>query len=62
VTGIDKCSWPLCALALLLIAGCATQEVKVACDGKLQPINAPNAAKVAQVVHTATGATHEGSP
>jgi hypothetical protein len=22
-------------------AGCATQEVKVSCDGKLQPINPP---------------------
>ena len=25
----------------VLIAGCATQEVKVSCDGKLQPINPP---------------------
>lgn len=26
---------------LIVLGGCATQEVKVSCDGKLQPINAP---------------------
>ena len=62
MTRVIKFGWPSCAMALLLIAGCATQEVKVACDGKLQPINAPGAAKVAQVVHTAASATHVGSP
>ena len=35
----------------VLIAGCATQEVKVSCDGKLQPINPPHDAKVAQLAH-----------
>jgi len=25
--------------ALLLLAGCAAREIKVDCDGKLQPIN-----------------------
>ena len=29
------------AALLLLIAACAAREVKVDCDGKLQPINAP---------------------
>jgi len=24
-----------------LLAGCAAREIKVECDGKLQPINAP---------------------
>ena len=28
---------------LIVLGGCATQEIKVSCDGKLQPINAPNA-------------------
>ena len=28
---------------LIVLGGCATQEVKVSCDAKLQPINAPNA-------------------
>ena len=27
---------------LIVLGGCATQEVKVSCDAKLQPINAPN--------------------
>jgi len=35
----------------VLIAGCATQEVKVSCDGKLQPINPPRDARVAQLPH-----------
>jgi hypothetical protein len=35
----------------VLVAGCATQEVKVSCDGKLQPINPPHDAKVAQLAH-----------
>jgi hypothetical protein len=30
----------------VLIAGCATQEVKVSCDGKLQPINPPRDTRV----------------
>ena len=38
-------------LVALLLAGCATQEVKVACDGKLQPINASSGSKVAQLAH-----------
>ncbi len=29
------------ALVILLVAGCAHREIKVDCDGKLQPINAP---------------------
>ena len=28
-------------IALLALAGCAAHEIKVDCDGKLQPINAP---------------------
>lgn len=28
---------------LIVLGGCATQQVKVSCDAKLQPINAPNA-------------------
>jgi hypothetical protein len=33
----------LLALAGLALAGCATRDIKVDCDGKLQPINAPAA-------------------
>jgi hypothetical protein len=36
-------------LAALLLAGCATQELKVTCDGKLQPINVTSGTKVAQL-------------
>ena len=36
----------------VLIAGCATQEVKVSCDGKLQPINPPRDTRVAQLTHS----------
>jgi len=32
---------------LIVLGGCATQEVKVSCDSKLQPINAPNAKVIA---------------
>ena len=32
--------WAVLAVGLLL-AGCAARELKVECDGKLQPINAP---------------------
>jgi hypothetical protein len=28
----------------LVLGGCASKEIKVSCDGRLQPINAPNAA------------------
>ena len=42
----------------VLIAGCATQEVKVSCDGKLQPINPPRDARVAQLT---PGAAANGS-
>lgn len=35
----------------VLVAGCATQEVKVSCDGKLQSINPPRDARVAQLAH-----------
>ncbi len=28
---------------LIVLGGCATQETKVSCDAKLQPINSPNA-------------------
>ena len=38
-------------LAALLLAGCATQELKVTCDGKLQPINVSSGTKVAQLAH-----------
>ena len=27
----------------LFVAGCASREIKVDCEGKLQPINAPSA-------------------
>ena len=30
-------------MLLIVLGGCATPEVKVSCDAKLQPINAPNA-------------------
>ncbi len=48
----------------VLIAGCATQEVKVSCDGKLQPINLPRDARVAQLTHggAANGGGQEGVP
>jgi hypothetical protein len=29
-------------MTLLILGGCASQEIKVSCDGKLQPINAPS--------------------
>lgn len=29
-------------ILILALAGCATHEIKVDCDGKLQPINAPS--------------------
>lgn len=45
--------WIALWLLSLVLAGCATQETKVACDGKLQPINAPASGKVAQLVHGA---------
>lgn len=35
----------------LLLAGCATHEIKVDCDGKLQPINTLTNPKVAQRIH-----------
>lgn len=28
-------------ILLLALTGCATREIKVDCDGKLEPINAP---------------------
>jgi hypothetical protein len=48
----------------VLVAGCATQEVKVSCDGKLQPINPPRDARVAQLAHggTANGRGQEVVP
>lgn len=33
--------WVL-GMTLLILGGCASQEIKVSCDGKLQPINAPS--------------------
>ena len=42
----------------VLIAGCATQEVKVSCDGKLQPINPPRDSRVVQLT---PGAAANGS-
>jgi hypothetical protein len=42
----------------VLVAGCATQEVKVSCDGKLLPINPPRDARVAQL---AQGGAANGS-
>lgn len=30
-------------LSMLILTGCASQEIKVSCDGKLQPINPPGA-------------------
>ncbi len=31
----------MCGVLLVLLAGCATREIKVSCDGKLVPINHP---------------------
>ena len=42
----------------VLIAGCATQEVKVSCDGTLQPINPPRDSRVVQLT---PGAAANGS-
>jgi hypothetical protein len=42
----------------VLVAGCATQEVKVSCDGKLQPINPPRDSRVVQLT---PGAAANGS-
>ena len=39
----------LLAGALLLLGACATNETKVSCDGRLQPINASSIAKVDSV-------------
>lgn len=44
--------WISLLLMPLMLAGCATQEIKVACDGKLQPINSPADPKVAQLAHS----------
>ena len=48
----------------VLVAGCATQDVKVSCDGKLQPINPPRDARVAQLPHggAANGSGQEVVP
>ena len=36
-------AWVL-GMTLLVLGGCASKEIKVSCDGRLQPINASNAA------------------
>jgi hypothetical protein len=33
-------AWVL-GMTLLVVGGCASKEIKVSCDGRLQPINAP---------------------
>lgn len=46
---------------LIVLGGCATQEVKVSCDAKLQPINTPNAKVIVPSEEGRSGAVAPGA-
>ena len=52
----------LLAAVLALLGACATAETKVSCEGRLQPINVPVAAKVGAVARNTGAATQGVSP
>lgn len=52
----------LLAAVLALLGACATAETRVSCEGRLQPINVPTAAKASALARNTDPASQRVSP